>query len=205
MHESIRNFLIFILSILPLFPHLVRPARMNWAEAIVAHGDFALQLLVMLFLSSSTTDEQCIRVGLEMVNNPEFSLRWILETPANVIQNIIRSAGRYNDVTNFMKRSAEIIFRKHGGMVPCSYTDLLELPGVGPKIATIVMKTAFNFCPVRCLILSVLLSFLAPHKLTNSPFLLRQLLPTFMWLWRHVSSALPLHTLALDKFRASWR
>ena len=41
--------------------------------------------------------------------------------------------------------SAPIIIEKHNGLVPKTFEDLEELPGVGHKTASVVMSQAFGF------------------------------------------------------------
>ena len=43
-----------------------------------------------------------------------------------------------------LKRAAEILVEKHNGIVPQTFEELEELPGVGHKTASVVMSQAFG-------------------------------------------------------------
>lgn len=44
----------------------------------------------------------------------------------------------------YIKKATEILVEKHGGKVPAVYKDLIALPGVGPKMAHLVLQEAFG-------------------------------------------------------------
>ena len=43
-----------------------------------------------------------------------------------------------------MIASAQLIVDRHGGCVPGTKEDLVKLPGIGPKMAYLVLSVAFN-------------------------------------------------------------
>ena len=47
--------------------------------------------------------------------------------------------GFHNTKAKNIKKATEILKEKHDGKVPNNYDDLLALPGVGPKMALLVM------------------------------------------------------------------
>jgi endonuclease III len=126
------------------------PLRLSWAANIVRSNqvEFALQVLFVLLLSSNTTDSQAISGGMALVNDPRFSLLWILTASSGVIESIIFSAGRQVMNTQYMKECAAMILSEFNGRVPAVYELLMKLPGVGSKIAALVMMTCFGICPV---------------------------------------------------------
>eukprot|EP00978_Attheya_sp_CCMP212_P020141 scaffold57260_cov48-Attheya_sp.AAC.3 len=52
--------------------------------------------------------------------------------------------GRQNKNIEILKEQAQQIIEKHNGMVPSVYEDLIQLKGVGPKIANILLYDAFG-------------------------------------------------------------
>ena len=44
----------------------------------------------------------------------------------------------------YIKKTSEILRDKYGGDIPKTVEELCKLPGVGPKMAYLVMKCAWN-------------------------------------------------------------
>ena len=60
------------------------------------------------------------------------------------IRYLIKEIGLANTKAKNLKRAAEILVEKHKGIVPQSFEELEELPGVGHKTASVVMSQAFG-------------------------------------------------------------
>ncbi|KAK1270879.1 hypothetical protein QJS04_geneDACA014168 [Acorus gramineus] len=67
---------------------------------------------------------------------------------ANVIlatdEETIRNVGFYTRKATYMKKVAEICISKYGGDIPSTLEGLLALPGIGPKMAHLVMNVGWN-------------------------------------------------------------
>lgn len=107
------------------------------------HKD-AFTLLVAVALSAQTTDKK--------VNEVTPRLFAVADTPekmANLevaeIKELIKEIGLSNQKAKNLKRMAEILVEKHAGIVPQTFEDLEELPGVGHKTASVVMSQSFGF------------------------------------------------------------
>lgn len=107
------------------------------------HKD-AFTLLVAVALSAQTTDKK--------VNEITPRLFAVADTPekmANLevaeIKELIKEIGLSNQKAKNLKRMAEILVEKHAGIVPQTFEDLEELPGVGHKTASVVMSQSFGF------------------------------------------------------------
>ncbi|CAI7896958.1 unnamed protein product [Closterium sp. NIES-54] len=60
------------------------------------------------------------------------------------ISQTIYPVGFYVRKAGYLKKMANICLEKHGGEIPGSLKDLLALPGVGPKMAYLVMNVAWE-------------------------------------------------------------
>ncbi|MBW8362486.1 MAG: endonuclease III [Kaistella sp.] len=107
------------------------------------HTD-AFTLLVAVALSAQTTDKK--------VNQITPKLFEIAGTPYKMkdlevaeIKDLIKEIGLANQKAKNLKRMAEILVEKHNGIVPQTFEELEELPGVGHKTASVVMSQAFGF------------------------------------------------------------
>ncbi|MBA5628520.1 endonuclease III [Moheibacter lacus] len=100
-------------------------------------------LLVAVMLSAQTTDKKVNEVTPDLfarANNPK-AMR-LLEV--DEIKEIIKQIGLSNTKAKNLKRLSEIIEVKHDGVVPSTFEELEELPGVGHKTASVVMSQAFG-------------------------------------------------------------
>jgi endonuclease-3 len=106
------------------------------------HKD-AYTLLVSVVLSAQCTDKRVNAVTPELfalADNPEAMAR----LPVAEIQRIIRPCGLSPQKARAISGLSRIIIEKHGGLVPGSFAELEELPGVGHKTASVVMSQAFG-------------------------------------------------------------
>jgi len=100
-------------------------------------------LLVAVALSAQTTDKK--------VNEVTPMLFAKAQTPQQMarleefeIKELIKEIGLSNTKAKNLKRMAELLVEKHQGIVPESFEDLENLPGVGHKTASVVMSQAFG-------------------------------------------------------------
>ncbi|AJW64202.1 Endonuclease III [Elizabethkingia miricola] len=100
-------------------------------------------LLVAVALSAQTTDKK--------VNEVTPILFAKAQTPQQMarleefeIKELIKEIGLSNTKAKNLKRMAELLVERHQGIVPESFEDLENLPGVGHKTASVVMSQAFG-------------------------------------------------------------
>lgn len=100
-------------------------------------------LLVAVALSAQTTDKKVNQVTpklFEVAGNP-FLMK---DLPETEIRHLIKEIGLSNTKAKNLRRMAEILVEKHDGVVPQTFEDLENLPGVGHKTASVVMSQAFG-------------------------------------------------------------
>jgi endonuclease-3 len=101
------------------------------------------EVLIHGILSTRTKDETTFpaqRRLLSLAGNPQklYSLN------AKVIRKLIYPVGFYKTKTKLLKRAAKMLIGDFNGKVPSSKTDLLKIPGVGPKVASLVLVWGFG-------------------------------------------------------------
>lgn len=100
-------------------------------------------LLVAVALSAQTTDKK--------VNEVTPKLFSVADTPEKMaklevseIKELIKEIGLSNSKAKNLKGMAELLVEKHNSVVPQTFHELEELPGVGHKTASVVMSQAFG-------------------------------------------------------------
>ena len=101
------------------------------------------QILISAILSTRTRDEQTIKVCerlFRIVEKPED----LLKLSEEELADLIREVGFHRTKAKNLRRVAEILVKEYGSKVPDSLEELLKLPGVGRKVANIVLANAFG-------------------------------------------------------------
>ena len=101
-------------------------------------------LLIAVLLSAQCTDERVNQITpklFEKADNPYEMVNLTVEE----IKEIIRPCGLSPMKSKGIYGLSKIIIEKHNGLVPTTFEDLEELPGVGHKTASVVMSQAFGF------------------------------------------------------------
>ena len=60
------------------------------------------------------------------------------------LESMIHSSGFFRNKAKSIKAASHLIAEKHGGNVPATMEELLELPGVARKTANVVLGVAFG-------------------------------------------------------------
>jgi endonuclease-3 len=99
--------------------------------------------LIRTILSARSQDTQTIKVSEALFQQYD-TVEKLAAAPAETIEEIIKPIGFFHAKTKSIQGTARMLLEKHEGKVPNNYEDLLELPGVGPKVANCVLVYAFN-------------------------------------------------------------
>lgn len=101
------------------------------------------ELLVATMLSAQSTDVKVNEV------TPALFARW--PTPAELaaadlseIEQVIGSLGLFRNKAKNIRAAAHLLLTTHGGEVPATMEELLELPGVARKTANVVLSNGFG-------------------------------------------------------------
>ena len=97
------------------------------------------QLLIAVVLSAQCTDAMVNRVTPELFakfGTPEK----LAAAPRKEIERIVFRTGFYRNKAKNIQGAAAHLLAQHGGEVPKTMTELLEVPGVARKTANVVME-----------------------------------------------------------------
>ncbi len=112
------------------------------ADCALEHNS-ALELLISTILSAQSTDETVNKVTPVLF--AEFpSAAALADAPLADIEKIIHSTGFFRQKSKSTKNSCALLVEKHGGEVPDTMEELVELPGVARKTANVILGTWFK-------------------------------------------------------------
>lgn len=104
------------------------------------------QTLVALMLSSQTKDEVTSAAIWKLQKSLPggLTLESVLAIPPEQLNELIGKVGFHNTKTKNIKAAAVLLRDKFGGDVPNTAEKLMELPGVGPKMAYLTLSSAWG-------------------------------------------------------------
>ncbi|MDP4808619.1 MAG: endonuclease III [Cyanobium sp. MAG_160] len=106
------------------------------------HSD-PFTLLVAVLLSAQCTDKKVNEVTPALFASGQDPAAMAALSEETILAHI-RQLGLARTKARNVKRLAELLLERHGGMVPRSFEQLEDLPGVGHKTASVVMAQAFG-------------------------------------------------------------
>lgn len=141
----------------------------------------AFELLVASRLSAQCTDIRVNKVMAEMTK--------YLKTPQDyaqvdisVLEGYIRSCGLYHTKARDIKAMSFMLLERFGGRVPDTMEGLLSLPGVGRKIANLILGEVYHvpgviIADTHCIRLSNRLGYCSSQNQNIVERELRRLIP----------------------------
>ncbi len=108
-----------------------------------AHLDEGWKLLIMGRLSAQCTDARVNIVCRELFAAFP-TLSSIADAPIEAIEAIVRPCGLYHTKAENIKDACRMLLDRHDGRVPCDMDALLALPGVGRKIANLLLGDLYR-------------------------------------------------------------
>ncbi|XP_056173519.1 endonuclease III homolog 1, chloroplastic isoform X3 [Syzygium oleosum] len=101
-------------------------------------------VLVSSLLSSQTKDHVTHGAVQRLLQNDMLTADAIDKADEESIRSLIYPVGFYTKKASNLKKIATICLAKYAGDIPSSLEELLQLPGIGPKMAHLVMNIGWN-------------------------------------------------------------
>jgi len=116
-----------------LYPHAT--CSLNWRSP--------WELLVATMLSAQCTDERVNQVTPALFARfPDAAAAAAVDSAE--VEPYVRSTGFFRNKAKNIVGASRLLIERHGGAVPASMEELLQLPGVARKTANVVLAHAFG-------------------------------------------------------------
>jgi endonuclease-3 len=102
-----------------------------------------LELLMATILSAQCTDKRVNLVTAELFKKYRSAADYA-EASQSELEAAIKSTGFFRNKAKSIRACCQAIVEKHGGKVPRTMEELIQLGGVGRKTANVVLGNAFN-------------------------------------------------------------
>lgn len=143
------------------------------------------QLLVATILSAQCTDQRVNIVTKELFKKYK-SPKDFLNVSDEELEKDIFSTGFYKQKAKSIKACCKALIENHNGKVPADFDELVKLPGVGRKTASVVAGNAFGIPAIavdtHVKRLSNLLGFVDTDNPDKIEMRLKELLPKEYWI-----------------------
>ncbi|WP_456419321.1 DUF123 domain-containing protein [Methanocaldococcus infernus] len=101
------------------------------------------KVLVSTIISARTKDEVTEEVSKKLFEKVK-DVNDLLKIDEKELESLLYPAGFYKNKARTLKKLAKVLKEKYNGEVPSNMDELLSLPGVGVKTASLVLSLAFN-------------------------------------------------------------
>ncbi|MGH7754621.1 MAG: endonuclease III [Gemmatimonadales bacterium] len=126
----------------PIRKILARLYRTYAPQCALNHSS-ALELVVATILSAQCTDARVNQVTPHLFARYRTALDYASADPT-VLEEEIKSTGFFRNKTKSLIGMAQALVERHGGQVPDTMDELVQLPGVGRKTANVILGTWFR-------------------------------------------------------------
>mmetsp|Transcript_60900 Transcript_60900/g.170293 ORF Transcript_60900/g.170293 Transcript_60900/m.170293 type:complete len:663 (-) Transcript_60900:75-2063(-) len=117
--------------------------RATQGSATKPPPDPAYMTLVSLMLSAQTKDEVTAE-AVAKLRAHGLTVPNVLATPEADLKELIKRVGFHNRKARHILATTRILQEEHGGNVPQTLDELLQLPGVGPKMAILLLQIVYG-------------------------------------------------------------
>ena len=103
----------------------------------------AFQLLCATILSAQSTDKR-VNVVTPVLFAEFPDAKTLAKADRTEVESIIRTTGFYRNKAKALVGMANAVMDRHGGEIPSTMEELVELPGVGRKTANVILGNIFD-------------------------------------------------------------
>ena len=156
------------------------------AQTIIKeYGKKPFLILVSGILSPRVKDSTSLKVCRELFKKAQ-TPKQILEIPLKKLEKTIYQIGFYKNKAKSLHNASKKIVKEFNGKVPKTQKELLSIPGVGIKVANLVLGIAFNK-PEICVDVHVhrisnRLGLIKTKNVTQTEKALQKILPKKDWI-----------------------
>ncbi|XP_072168278.1 endonuclease III-like protein 1 isoform X2 [Diadema setosum] len=104
---------------------------------------YRYHVLISLMLSSQTKD-QVTSAAMIKLRKHGLTVENIVRTSEADVGKLIYPVGFWKRKADYIKRTSQILKEKYQSDIPPTVSELVKLPGVGPKMAHIIMDVGWN-------------------------------------------------------------
>lgn len=126
-----------------LFEKIEKAVKKYYDELAIKDYKDPFKVLIAGIISIRTKEEITKQVLKNLFSNVK-EPKDILNLSLKELENLLKPSGFYKQKAKWIKELSKKIIEKYNGKVPDTYEDLIKLPGVGNKVAKLVLDISFG-------------------------------------------------------------
>lgn len=107
------------------------------------NGDDPFRSLIFSILSARTKDPASL-IAAKKLFSVYPDARSLAKADRRKVEKLIHNVGFYRQKTKYVIGAAKMVIRDFGGKVPGNYDELIKIPGVGRKVANVLLAYTFG-------------------------------------------------------------
>src|SRR3989338_5325819 len=128
----------------PMATVLRKLGKLYTPQKTFLHFRTPIDLLVAVILSAQCTDKR-VNIVTETILYPKYKKpEDYLKVSIAELEHDVHSCGTYRMKTKSIRGMCQMVIEEFGGKVPDTMEDLLKLPGVGRKTASVILSAIYN-------------------------------------------------------------
>ncbi|KAK9171431.1 Endonuclease III/HhH-GPD domain containing protein [Cryptosporidium meleagridis] len=116
----------------------------SFANKNLPEDTWRFHVLVAAFLSSQTKMKLLLLWQRNRLIDNGLSPEFINNQSVESLRDMLYGVGFYNTKAKNLKEISRIIIQNYSGKVPEKYEQLVMLPGIGPKMANLILQIGFG-------------------------------------------------------------
>ncbi len=156
------------------------------SASIALNYNSPFQLLISTILSAQCTDERVNKVTKTLFTKFKTPQEFV-NIPDKELEKEIFSTGFYKQKAKSIKNCCKVLIEKFDGEVPSDFDELVSLPGVGRKTASVVAGNAYGIPAIavdtHVIRLSNLMGFIDSDNADKIEKRLKELFPEKEWIF----------------------
>ena len=127
--------------------HGMTTERDNWTSPIPFPPDdkrYPFFCLILMICTPKAGDTNVMKIMESVFVCYNITPSWILEKSQSFLSELFSKIGRHQENARVLQNMAKFLISNHNGEVPKSFEELKKIPGVGSKIAAVVMYECFG-------------------------------------------------------------
>jgi len=115
----------------------------SFRQNIITPAESRYHILISLILSAQTKDA-VTAAAMNSLRNHGLTVDNIINTSESTIDSLISKVGFHARKAGYIKRTSQILKDKFNSDIPSELSDILSLPGVGKKMAYLLLTHAWD-------------------------------------------------------------
>jgi len=112
-------------------------------KMIKVHNNEPFKSLIMAVLSTQTKDSITSEISKKLFEIADSPQR-ILALTDQELEKLLKPISFYKRKVKYIKEISKIIIEKYKGDIPNNYEELIKLPGVGRKVANVLLSNVYK-------------------------------------------------------------